>query len=164
MSVALWSCEGYGLLSPYVQAIKNDRLYRLLKNSCFVSGHDFSRAVRLENKMGFSPCHGQSYHKSDFFSSLFSPYPSIFAAALSGVDVTNSIRRRENSCDDGKFAQKIDAQRSSAFSGMVKILVWRLPRPTTAMFAATQGAKLRIGGWRWPSRRHSFPRLPNNPC
>jgi hypothetical protein len=31
------------------------RLYRLRKNSCFVSGHDFSRAVKIENTSGFSP-------------------------------------------------------------------------------------------------------------
>ena len=32
------------------------RLYRLRKNSCFVSGRDFRRAVRtIENLTGFSP-------------------------------------------------------------------------------------------------------------
>jgi hypothetical protein len=36
----------------------------------------------LENKMGFSPCHGQSYHKSDFFRSLFSPY--VYVATMNG--------------------------------------------------------------------------------
>jgi hypothetical protein len=31
------------------------RLYRLRKNSCFVSGHDFSRAVKSHSYEGFSP-------------------------------------------------------------------------------------------------------------
>jgi hypothetical protein len=31
------------------------RLYRLRNNSCFVSGHDFSRAVKRHNYEGFSP-------------------------------------------------------------------------------------------------------------
>jgi hypothetical protein len=30
-------------------------LYRLRKNSCFVSGHDFSRALKKPHHEGFSP-------------------------------------------------------------------------------------------------------------
>jgi hypothetical protein len=31
-------------------------LYRQQKNSCSVSGHNFTRAVHAEKMMGFSPC------------------------------------------------------------------------------------------------------------
>ena len=31
-----------------------------LKHTCFVSGHDFSRAVKDQKEMGFSPCHRPS--------------------------------------------------------------------------------------------------------
>jgi hypothetical protein len=51
-------------------APKFDALYSLRENSilyeeatlraaeklCFVSGHDFSRAIKIEKKSGFSPC------------------------------------------------------------------------------------------------------------
>jgi hypothetical protein len=35
--------------------LRSTRLYRLRKNSCFVSGHDFSRAVQGQQNQGFSP-------------------------------------------------------------------------------------------------------------
>jgi hypothetical protein len=34
---------------------RRDRLYRLRKISCFVSGHGFSRAVKSHSYEGFSP-------------------------------------------------------------------------------------------------------------
>jgi hypothetical protein len=56
-------------IHPHVGAFfVTARFFRLLKNSCFVSGHDFSRAAQLVKAMGFSPCHGQSYEKVDFSS------------------------------------------------------------------------------------------------
>ena len=36
---------------------------RLRKNSCFVSGHDFSRAAQAEKMKGFSPCYGNLFGK-----------------------------------------------------------------------------------------------------
>jgi len=33
------------------------RLYKMLKNACFVTGHDFSRAIKTARiDVGFSPC------------------------------------------------------------------------------------------------------------
>jgi hypothetical protein len=48
----------------------------LLKNSCFVSGHDFSRAESTLFAVGFSPWLSLHSLQSDFFSTLFSPASS----------------------------------------------------------------------------------------
>jgi hypothetical protein len=62
---------------PSVLVLYQARLYRQWKDSCFVSGHDFSRAVNGLRGLGFSPCYGasgtkymsedNSEHYTDFF-------------------------------------------------------------------------------------------------
>jgi multidrug efflux pump subunit AcrB len=45
------------LILPAGLARIGDREYIVKLGSCFVSGHDFSRAVTVVKMMGFSPCH-----------------------------------------------------------------------------------------------------------
>src|ERR1700678_779791 len=50
------------LYFPSGENIKEQpRFYRLRKNSCFVSGHDFSRAVNDGSDQGFSPWDFEGY-------------------------------------------------------------------------------------------------------
>jgi hypothetical protein len=47
-------CQGTTLVGPY-EAHRDEDFTGCGKNSCFVSGHDFSRAVTNETMTGFSP-------------------------------------------------------------------------------------------------------------
>jgi hypothetical protein len=66
------------------------RLQRLRKNSCFVSGHDFSRAVKGAKMRALAPEVFAFLPVADFFRSLFSPGKRVFKPA-----------RMASSCNDG---------------------------------------------------------------
>jgi hypothetical protein len=72
-----WSEFSPTLKSPHFFS-RYGPIKQAVEDLCFVSGHDFSRAVMLEKMMGFSPCHGRSRKKYKFF-----PLP-----AKSGTETT----------------------------------------------------------------------------
>jgi hypothetical protein len=55
-----------GFVMSRLGGFERARLQRLLKNSCFVSGHDFSRAESASFAVGFSPWLSLYSLQSDF--------------------------------------------------------------------------------------------------